>query len=203
MPQQSPEEIASEVADTIRWDENDRATITESHLCSLIEDAMTRDRAARDIPARPNHTPSELAEAAAAAVVTARALKRDDGETYVQALSSALGDQIAHERGLALFATAAADLSRESNTRTPEEAANAVVVENYGRDGDADVYSYAATYISDEFETPTPRELLASALTLLHLDADGILAMLRAAARAGARTQIPIAALTPATGGAR
>jgi len=63
-------------------------------------------------PTRPHHTPSELAEEAARAVVTARGFEHTQGEPYVAALGWALGGQVTYEQGLALFATAAADTVR-------------------------------------------------------------------------------------------
>lgn len=62
------------------------------------------------VAARPNHTPSELAESAAKAVVTARNLEYTGG-TYLDDLGWALGGQLTYERGLALFATAALDVA--------------------------------------------------------------------------------------------
>lgn len=55
------------------------------------------------------------------------------------------------------------------------DAVDAVVFENYGPEGDAEVY--------DNADAPDAETLIASALELDHLDADGILAMMRGAVR--------------------
>ena len=45
----TPEQIAEDYADTIRWDTRDRAVVTESAIRDLIRDAIEADRAQRRI----------------------------------------------------------------------------------------------------------------------------------------------------------
>ena len=44
----TPEQIAEDCADTIRWDTHDRAVVTEGAIRHLIRDAIEADRAQRE-----------------------------------------------------------------------------------------------------------------------------------------------------------
>ncbi|URP22100.1 hypothetical protein SEA_BIG4_342 [Microbacterium phage Big4] len=63
-------------------------------------------------------------------------------------------------------------------------AVEKVVFENYGPEGDSEVYANAEDLLDGGHNvSPDAEMLLMSALELEHLDADGILAMMRGAVR--------------------
>lgn len=94
--------------------EDARAVLGEA--VNALADAAYVTEATLDTsaPRRPHHTPGELAEEAARAVVAARGFEHTEGEPYLAALGWALGGQVTYERGLALFATAVADIARNA-----------------------------------------------------------------------------------------
>jgi hypothetical protein len=76
----------------------------------------------------------------------------------------------------------AIEADREHRAERAAARAEKIVYDNYGPDGDPEVYSEAADNAS-AFGGPVDQYLLGVAISLGHLDSDGILAMLREAAR--------------------
>jgi hypothetical protein len=68
-------------------------------------------------------------------------------------------------------------------TKTPEQIAIAVTLENYGRESDPEVWEASRDVDNPSAHVPV-RHLLDAALTAGHLDGDGIMSMLRAAVEA-------------------
>lgn len=80
---------------------------------------------------------------------------------------------------------AAVSADRALREAEGHDVADRIVHENYGPDGDAEVYreAIAISTLATAQADVDSKTLLAGALALGHLDADGILALIREAAR--------------------
>lgn len=81
--------------------------------------------------------------------------------------------------------TAAIESDRNARAENALRIAESVVYANYGPEGDPEVFREAEALVtfSDEIRDVDAKTLLAAALSTDHLDADGIFAMLKEAAR--------------------
>ncbi|MDF2506321.1 MAG: hypothetical protein K0Q52_180 [Microbacterium sp.] len=118
----------------------------------------------------PRHmTPSDLAEAAAARVVTARRLDRTEGETALAALGWAMGEQIEHARGMTLALYATAVLDAHAAAGCAHLASESIGTEPNG----ATVYRCQAcpdTWSADDAPALTPGQIAADVMRRWNLE---------------------------------